>query len=246
MAAGLVLRRGADVPVGRQLREERLDVSRPEVAGGRRPSHLSGSPLPARSARSVRYRRPLLRATFAAVDAPRPSGARRALLIGLPVAALAAAAFLVVARDERPAPDARPPSAGVQRSPPAAAARGGARRPPRCPAAAAATVSAAAQESEPAPDTDPEASIIDRMRAALTSNPEEVLRLDDEASRDLGDSPRAAERGTLRVRALVRLDRIGQARSLAEDLIERYPDDPSAKSAAAYMGIHPRPRGPSR
>ncbi|KYF60274.1 hypothetical protein BE08_07050 [Sorangium cellulosum] len=84
------------------------------------------------------------------------------------------------------------------------------------------------------------------MRAALESDPEEVLRLDDAASRDFGDSPRAAERGQLRVRALVRLDRIGEARSFAEDLIERYPDDPAAKSAAAYMGIHPRPRGPSR
>ncbi|MDC0677883.1 hypothetical protein [Sorangium atrum] len=179
------------------------------------------------------------------MDAPRPSGARRALLIGLPVAALAAAAFLFVARDERPAPDARPPSAESSAAPRPQRREEAPVVPPAAPPAAA-TVSAAAQESEPAPDTDPEGSIIDRMRAALTSNPEEVLRLDDEASRDLGDSPRAAERGMLRVRALVRLDRIGQARSLAEDLIERYPDDPSAKSAAAYMGIHPRPRGPSR
>ncbi|WP_437903105.1 hypothetical protein WME95_31715 [Sorangium sp. So ce327] len=179
------------------------------------------------------------------MDAPRPSGARRALLIGLPVAALAAAAFLFVDRDQRPAPNARPPSAEprVAREP---QRRDEAPVVPPAPPPATATVSAAAQESEPAPDTDPEASIIDRMRAALTSNPEEVLRLDDEASRDFGDSPRAAERGLLRVRALVRLDRIGQARSLAEDLIARYPDDPSAKSAAAYMGIHPRPRGPSR
>lgn len=245
MAARAWLRRGADVLVGRQPRAERLDVAGPRSPGRRQPSPLCGSPPPARSARSVRYRRPLLRATFAAVDAPRPSGARRALLIGLPVAALAAAAFLFVDRDERPAPDARPPSAESR------VAREPQRRdeapvvPPAAPPAAA-TVSAAAQESEPAPDTDPEASIIDRMRAASTSNPEEVLRLDDAASRDFGDSPRAAERGMLRVRALVRLDRIGQARSLAEDLIERYPDDPSAKSAAAYMGIHPRPRGPSR
>lgn len=209
----------------------------------RRPSHLHGSPPPALSARSVRYRRPLLRATFAAVDAPRPSGARRALLIGLPVAALAAAAFLFVDRDKRPAPNARPPSA-ESRAAPRPQQRDEPSAVPPAPPPAAATVSATAPESEPAPDT--EASIIDRMRAALTSNPEEVLRLDDEASRDLGDSPRAAERGLLRVRALVRLDRIGQARSLAEDLIERYPDDPSAKSAAAYMGIHPRPRGPSR
>ncbi|WP_437989888.1 hypothetical protein [Sorangium sp. So ce145] len=179
------------------------------------------------------------------MDAPRPSGARRALLIGLPVAALAAAAFLFVGRDERPAPNAGPQSAAprVAREP---QRRDEAPAIPPAPPPAAATASAAAHESAPAPDTDPEASIIDRMRAALTSNPEEVLRLDDEASRDLGDSPRAAERGLLRVRALVRLDRIGQARSLAEDLIERYPDDPSAKSAAAYMGIHPRPRGPSR
>ncbi|WP_437522598.1 hypothetical protein WME79_31940 [Sorangium sp. So ce726] len=179
------------------------------------------------------------------MDAPRPSGARSALLIGLPVAALAAAAFLFVDRDKRPAPNARPPSA-ESRAAPRPQRPDEAPAVPPAPPPAAATVSAAAQESEPAPDTDPEGSIIDRMRAALTSNPEEVLRLDDEASRDLGDSPRAAERGMLRVRALVRLDRIGQARSLAEDLIERYPDDPSAKSAAAYMGIHPRPRGPSR
>ncbi|WP_437670696.1 hypothetical protein [Sorangium sp. So ce131] len=102
-------------------------------------------------------------------------------------------------------------------------------------------------QAEVSPDRDPESLVIERMRAALSQNAEEVLRLDDAASRDFGaDSPRVAERGLLRVRALVRMDRIGEARSFAEDLVERYPDDPSAKSAAAYMGIHPRPRGPSR
>ncbi|MGK3986884.1 hypothetical protein WME99_27800 [Sorangium sp. So ce136] len=178
------------------------------------------------------------------MDAPRPSGTRRALIIGLPLAAIAAAAFLVLGRDERPAPRARPASAEPSEDatpqerdePPGV---------PPTPPPAPAPASAAAPESEAA-DKDPEARFLDRMRAALTSDPEEVLRLDDAASRELGDSPRAAERGQLRVRALVRMDRIGEARSFAEDLIERYPDDPAAKSAAAYMGIHPRPRGPSR
>ncbi|WP_437596459.1 tetratricopeptide repeat protein [Sorangium sp. So ce590] len=182
------------------------------------------------------------------MDAPRPSGPRRALLIGLPLAALATAAFFFMDRDEPPAPKARPSSAEStadtrpqRRDEPSAI--------PPAPPPAAATMRAAARELEAAPappDTDPEARVIERMRAALTSDPEEVLRLDDAASRDFGDSPRVAERGLLRVRALVRMDRTGQARSLAEDLVERYPDDPSAKSAAAYMGIHPRPRGPSR
>ncbi|WP_437752702.1 hypothetical protein [Sorangium sp. So ce1389] len=178
------------------------------------------------------------------MDAPRSSGTRRALIIGLPLAAIAAAAFLVLGRDERPAPRARPASAEPSEEampqerdePPVV---------PPTPPPAPAPASAAAPESEAA-DTDPEARVLDRMRAALTSDPEEVLRLDDAASRELGDSPRAAERGQLRVRALVRMDRIGEARSFAEDLVERYPDDPAAKSAAAYMGIHPRPRGPSR
>ncbi|WP_434041916.1 MULTISPECIES: hypothetical protein [Sorangium] len=176
------------------------------------------------------------------MDAPRPAGPRRALLLGLPLAALAAAALLVMQRDDRPAAKARPASAesSADDSPQ--------RRdePPPAPPAPPPTASAAARAAEAAPDSDPEARVIDSMRAALTTDPEEVLRLDDAASRDVGDSPRAAERGQLRVRALVRLDRIGEARSLAEDLVERYPDDPAAKSAAAYMGIHPRPRGPSR
>ncbi|KYF65566.1 hypothetical protein [Sorangium cellulosum] len=176
------------------------------------------------------------------MDAPRPAGPRRALLLGLPLAALAAAALLFMQRDDRPAAKARPASAesSADESP---------RRrdePPPAPPAPPPTASAAARAPEAAPDIDPEARAIDSMRAALTTDPEEVLRLDDAASRDVGDSPRAAERGQLRVRALVRLDRIGEARSLAEDLVERYPDDPAAKSAAAYMGIHPRPRGPSR
>ncbi|XXY52241.1 hypothetical protein WME91_14010 [Sorangium sp. So ce269] len=182
------------------------------------------------------------------MDAPRPSGTRRALLIGLPLAALAAAAILFMDRDEPPSPKVRPSSAESsadarpQRRDESSAT-------PPAPPPIAAPASAAARESEAAPaapDMDPEARVIDRMRAALTSDPEEVLRLDDAASRDFGDSPRAAERGQLRVRALVRMDRIGEARSFAEDLVERYPDDPAAKSAAAYMGIHPRPRGPSR
>ncbi|WP_437775236.1 hypothetical protein [Sorangium sp. So ce1097] len=179
------------------------------------------------------------------MDAPRPSGPRRALFLGLPLAALAAGAFLVMRRDEPPAPKARPASAEStaddrpqQRAEPPAA--------PPAPPPVDPTATAAPRASETPPDSDPEARVIERMHAALTSDPEEVLRLDDAASRELGDSPRAAERGQLRVRALVRLDRIGEARSFAEDLIERYPDDPAAKSAAAYMGIHPRPRGPSR
>lgn len=176
------------------------------------------------------------------MDAPRSSGPRRALFLGLPLAALATGTFLVMRRDEPPAPKARPASAEStaddrpqQRAEPPA-------DPPAPPPAAP----AAPRASETPPDSDPEAHVIERMRAALESDPEEVLRLDDAASRDFGDSPRAAERGQLRVRALVRLDRIGEARSFAEDLIERYPDHPAAKSAAAYMGIHPRPRGPSR
>ncbi|WP_437303419.1 hypothetical protein [Sorangium sp. So ce388] len=175
------------------------------------------------------------------MDAPRSSGPRRALIIGLPLAAIAAAAFLVLGRDERPAPRARPASA----EPGEEAVPQERDEPPVVPPAPA-PASAAAPESEAAADNDPEARVLDRMRAALTSDPAEVLRLDDAASRELGDSPRAAERGQLRVRALVRMDRIGEARSFAEDLIERYPDDPAAKGAAAYMGIHPRPRGPSR
>ncbi|WP_438023048.1 tetratricopeptide repeat protein [Sorangium sp. So ce233] len=176
------------------------------------------------------------------MDAPRPSGTRRALLIGLPLAALAVAAFLVVNRGERPAANGRPASAESSEDD-----RPQRRdEPPPAPPAPPPAASAAARTPEPAPDSDPEARVIERMRAALTTDPEEVLRLDDAASREFGDSPRAAERGQLRVRALVRMDRIGEARSLAEDLIERYPDDPAAKSAAAYMGIHPRPRGPSR
>ncbi|XXT16076.1 hypothetical protein WME94_38185 [Sorangium sp. So ce429] len=175
------------------------------------------------------------------MDAPRPSGTRRALIIGLPLAAIAAAAFLVLGRDERPAPRARPASAE-----PSEEAMPQERDEPPVVPPAPAPASAAAPESEAAADKDPEARFLDRMRAALTSDPAEVLRLDDAASRELGDSPRAAERGQLRVRALVRMDRIGEARSFAEDLVERYPDDPAAKSAAAYMGIHPRPRGPSR
>ncbi|WP_437730909.1 tetratricopeptide repeat protein [Sorangium sp. So ce1335] len=176
------------------------------------------------------------------MDAPRPSGLGRALQIVLILAALAGAAFLAMGRDEPPVPKARPASAEPtdddtpQRRGP----------PPAEPPAPTPAATAAPRASEAPPDSDPEARFIERMRAALTSDPEEVLRLDDAATREFGDSPRAAERGQLRVRALVRLDRIGEARSLAEDLIERYPDDPAAKSAAAYMGIHPRPRGPSR
>ncbi|WP_438004205.1 hypothetical protein WME89_36065 [Sorangium sp. So ce321] len=179
------------------------------------------------------------------MDAPRPSGTRRALLIGLPLAALAAAAFLFMNRDEPPSPKARPSSAESSADTRPRRRDESSAIPP-APPPLAAPASAAAPESEAAPDKDPEARVLDRMRAALTSDPAEVLRLDDAASRELGDSPRAAERGQLRVRALVRMDRIGEARSFAEDLIERHPDDPAAKSAAAYMGIHPRPRGPSR
>ncbi|AUX24611.1 uncharacterized protein SOCEGT47_051500 [Sorangium cellulosum] len=179
------------------------------------------------------------------MSAPRSSGSRAALLIGLPVLALAGAVFLVTGEDERPAPPTPRPASAESRAVSAPEPRHA--RPPAAPAPrAAATAEAAAPPPRAEPDEDPEAGVIERMRAALEADPEEVLRLDDAASRDLGDGARAAERGLLRVRALVRLSRAGEARSLAEELVERYPDDPSAKSAAAYMGVHPRPRGPSR
>lgn len=169
------------------------------------------------------------------------------LFISLPLLALPGAVFLVTGERDRSHPPApRPASAeahAVSRSAPRNKPSPPTQAPPR---AATATATAAAPSPQVEPNDDPEARLIEQMRAALQTNPEEVLRLDDAASRDLDDSTRAAERGLLRVRALVRLDRVGEARSLAEDLIERYPDDPSAKNAAAYMGVHPRPRGPSQ
>jgi hypothetical protein len=122
--------------------------------------------------------------------------------------------------------------------------QGEARAPPVAPRA-----SHEAQAQAPAANagaaSDEEARLIARMRVALDKNPEEVLAIDRTASTQFQNSPRSTERGLLRIRALVRLDRIGEARSAAEALIERYPDDPNAQSAAAFMGLHPRPPWPA-
>jgi len=93
-------------------------------------------------------------------------------------------------------------------------------------------------------DLDPEERILAQMRLALDADPNDLLQLDDNASREFPNGARAAERGYLRVRALVKLDRIGDARAAAESLIERYPTDPDARKAAAFMGVHPRPKPP--
>lgn len=172
----------------------------------------------------------------AAVRAPRAFNLRTALMVCL-MLAVPVAALLATGSSEPPAPPA--PSAKETSEP-----REQPVAPP--PAPVAPTAQAAPEPTGERPVQDPEARVIEEMRAALATDPEKVLQLDDAASREFKDSPRSTERGLLRVQALVRLDRIGQARSLAEDLVERYPDDPHAQRAATYMGVHPRPRGPSR
>lgn len=98
---------------------------------------------------------------------------------------------------------------------------------------------------------DPETSLTGRLRAVVDADPGAALGLADEGERRFGDGPLADERSFLKMRALVHLGRIGDARSEAEAFFERFPESPLGERAYRLTGVHPRPsaprgRGPGR
>jgi hypothetical protein len=82
---------------------------------------------------------------------------------------------------------------------------------------------------------------MERLREVVDVQPQEALRIADEGDAAFPGGAHAAERSYLRMRALVHLGDIGQARAVADDFFERHPGDPLARAVFRLTGMRPRP-----
>jgi len=84
------------------------------------------------------------------------------------------------------------------------------------------------------------------MRDNVKTNPELTLRLAREVQNRFPDSDQDEERRYLMIDALINLQKIGAARSEAEQYLESYPDGRYAAYIFAMTGASPRPKSPVR
>jgi hypothetical protein len=78
----------------------------------------------------------------------------------------------------------------------------------------------------------------------LTSDPARALELAQQAETRIGTTPLDEERRWLVIRALVRLDRLGDARAAARDYLRRHPEGRLRSDVERYTGVRLRPTGP--
>jgi hypothetical protein len=74
------------------------------------------------------------------------------------------------------------------------------------------------------------------------TDPARALALSEEGEKRFGESPRAVERRLYEIKALVKLDRIGSARSKAERYLAAYPPGPMTDEVERLTGVHRRPK----
>jgi hypothetical protein len=130
-------------------------------------------------------------------------------------------------------------SAGVGTEP-VGSARENAEPEPSAPVAS----SARAELAPLAPPLLDEPALMAELRLADSRDPELALALARDGNARFGDSPDAAERAALAVKALARTGHLSQARGEAEIMVNRYPDTPWAREVEAHTGAHPH-RSPS-
>ncbi|HEY3449422.1 MAG TPA: hypothetical protein VGK67_23915 [Myxococcales bacterium] len=109
---------------------------------------------------------------------------------------------------------------------------------------AAERVPEAAPADASRPPSDEELTV--RLRAVVDASPEEALALAAEAERAFPSSRFADERSFLVMRALVHLNRIGEARNAAAEFHRRFPESAWAEQVGRLTGYQPRRYGPRR
>lgn len=92
---------------------------------------------------------------------------------------------------------------------------------------------------DPIPD---ETELVKTLAGIWQSEPERALALCEEGERRFGESPRAVERRLYEIKALVKLGRIGRARTKAERYLARYPEGPMTDEVERLTGVHRRPK----
>jgi hypothetical protein len=91
----------------------------------------------------------------------------------------------------------------------------------------------------PTPATEPELNRA--LAAAWEAEPARALALAEDGEKRFRDSPRAVERRLYEIKALVRLGRIGSARTKAERYLAAYPRGPMTDEVERLTGVHRRP-----
>lgn len=105
---------------------------------------------------------------------------------------------------------------------------------------------ATSPKPSPSPGKADEVKLMERLRQERAS-PSAALADADEAEARYGESPFVEERRALAIRALVDLNRIGEARSRAYKFLESYPNGPFTAQVQALTGVHPAPpMGPAK
>jgi hypothetical protein len=79
------------------------------------------------------------------------------------------------------------------------------------------------------------------LAATWETDPARALALSEEGEKRFGESPRAVERRLYEIKALVKLGRIGSARTKAERYLAAYPPGPMTNEVERLTGVHRRP-----
>lgn len=100
---------------------------------------------------------------------------------------------------------------------------------------------AAGKASGSAAENTNEIDNLNAIRGSWEGDPARALALATEGERLFGDSPRAVERRLFEIKALVKLERIGKARTKAQKYLELYPPGPMTDEVERLTGVHRRP-----
>jgi hypothetical protein len=87
-----------------------------------------------------------------------------------------------------------------------------------------------------------EAELNQALAAAWATDPARALALSEEGEKRFGESSRAVERRLYEIKALVKLGRIGSARTRAERYLAAYPPGPMTNEVERLTGVHRRPQ----
>jgi len=87
-----------------------------------------------------------------------------------------------------------------------------------------------------------EIELVKTLGTLWQNDPERALALCEEGERRFGESPGAVERRLYEIKALVKLGRIGSARTKAERYLENYPPGPMTDEVERLTGVHRRPK----
>lgn len=91
-----------------------------------------------------------------------------------------------------------------------------------------------------------EQAYIDRLRRLAVDEPKNALTLAQQGEERFPHGEFSEERQAIAINVLVRLDRIGEARSRTRAFIRRYPTGRFTRQVRGLTGVHPRPAGPNR